>query len=221
MNFYPATLEFRTWFWLWNGSNEKSSVSTETAPKLLCSVMIPELSLPICLWLPTWKTQVNWVRLSFWIACFFLLIFSNLFWFALVQLGLFQRVVLSGGTAYSPFALDYFPTYQTELLSMQLGCSDQRFNYRDLVQCLRELSADRLVQAVQQIKSEITTRDTFLTRIQLDFRPVIDSNRTYPLFSQDPVTMLESGKWIIFLLCSFWNFLRLISFTLSVDASFD
>jgi hypothetical protein len=79
---------------------------------------------------------------------------------------------------------------------MQLGCSDQRFNYRDLVQCLRELSAERLVQAVQQIKSEVASRDSFLSRIQLDFRPVVDSNRTYPLFSQDPVTMFETGKLI-------------------------
>ena len=117
------------------------------------------------------------------------------------HLGLFHRVILSGGSLYSPFALDYFPRYQTQMLTIEVGCGQHQFNGRNLLQCLREKSPSELLKTLDTVKSNyIKQRQLYLPDgpiPDLDFRPIIDSNRTWPLFRRNPVELFENGNlWI-------------------------
>ena len=113
--------------------------------------------------------------------------------------GLFHRVILSGGSIFSPFALDHFPRYQTQMLAIEVGCGQHQFNGRNLLQCLREKSPSELLKVVETVKSNyIRERQLYLPDgpiPDLDFRPIIDSNRTYPLFRRNPVDMFENGEY--------------------------
>lgn len=129
---------------------------------------------------------------------------------SLTRPGLFHRVILSGGSIFSPFALDHFPRYQTQMLSIEVGCGQHQFNGRNLLQCLREKSPSELLKVVDTVKSNyIKERQLYLPDgpiPDLDFRPIIDSNRTYPLFRRNPVDMFENGKYtdMYILQCPFY-----------------
>ncbi|KAK4336952.1 hypothetical protein RND71_043524 [Anisodus tanguticus] len=94
--------------------------------------------------------------------------------------------------------MDYFPRYQTQTLAIEVGCGQHHFNGRNLLQCLREKSSAELLKVVETIKSNyIKDRQLYFPDgpiPDLDFRPVIDSNRTYALFKRNPLEMFENGK---------------------------
>lgn len=84
------------------------------------------------------------------------------------------------------------------MLTIEVGCGQHQFNGRNLLQCLREKSPSELLRVVDTVKSSyIKERQLYLPDgpiPDLDFRPIIDSNRTYPLFLRNPVDMFENGK---------------------------
>ena len=98
--------------------------------------------------------------------------------FELFCSGLFNKTILAGGTAFTPWAFQEDPYWQARRFGEKFGCKGWS---RDIVRCLRDRGVTELTNAAREAEG-------------FWFRPVVDKNITYGLLTDFPEKLYQQRK---------------------------